>query len=309
MKKLYLFLWISSLTWMVNGQQESSFSHYMYNHQAINPGYVGARGVTNFTSVLRSQWTGIDGAPLTQTLSYSGPVSAKNIGFGLSVINDKIGPVSNTSFNIDLAYHLRLNRKDHRLAVGLKAGMLNYFLNPDMINTLTPNDQAFILDQERKLLPNIGFGFYYYSQKFYLGAAIPQMLAHEAYQLERHFYLISGGLVELSDNFMLKPSLLLKQTKSVAGYDFSLMAIFNKAFWIGGQIRNNFNQDTFRSFSGTGTSALLGIHLGKQFSLGYSYGFPSSVINNGLNATTHEVFLRLDLTTKSQGYLRSPRFF
>jgi len=309
MKKLYLFLWISSLTFMVNAQQESSFSHYMYNHQAVNPGYVGARGVANFTSVLRSQWTGIEGAPLTQTLSYSGPVSAKNVGFGLSVINDKIGPISTTSFNIDLAYHLRLNRNNHRLAVGLKAGVLNYFLNPDMINTFTPNDQAFILDQERKLLPNIGFGFYYYTPKFYLGAAIPQMIAHEDYQLERHLYLISGGLIEFSDNFMLKPSMLLKQAKSVAGYDLSVMAIFNQAFWIGGQIRNNFNQDTFRSFAGTGTSALLGIHLGKNFSLGYSYGFPSSVINNGLNATTHEVFLRIDLATKSETFLRSPRFF
>lgn len=309
MKQLFLFLLACNLTWVVKGQQEANFSHYMYNHQSINPAYVGARGVTNFTSVLRSQWTGIEGAPLTQTLSYSGPVSAKNMGFGLSILNDKIGPISSTSFNIDLAYHLRLNRKDHRLAVGLKAGALNYFLNPDMITTLTPNDQAFILDQERKLIPNIGFGFYYYTQKFYFGMAVPQMLAHEAYQLERHFYLISGGLVKMSDNFMLKPSVLLKQTKSVAGYDFSLMAIFNETFWVGGQIRNNFNADTFRSFAGTGTSALLGIHLGKQFSLGYSYGFPSSVINNGLNATTHEVFLRLDLTTKSQGYLRSPRFF
>ena len=194
MKKLYLFLWISSLTFMVNAQQESSFSHYMYNHQAVNPGYVGARGVANFTSVLRSQWTGIEGAPLTQTLSYSGPVSAKNVGFGLSVINDKIGPISTTSFNIDLAYHLRLNRNNHRLAVGLKAGVLNYFLNPDMINTFTPNDQAFILDQERKLLPNIGFGFYYYTPKFYLGAAIPQMIAHEDYQLERHLIFNQWGL-------------------------------------------------------------------------------------------------------------------
>ena len=193
MKKLFLFLFLSSLTWMVSGQQESSFSHYMYNHQAINPGYVGARGVANFTSVLRSQWTGIEGAPLTQTLSYSGPVSTKNIGFGLSVINDKIGPISNTSFNIDLAYHLRLNRNDHRLAVGLKAGVLNYVLNPDMINTFTPNDQAFILDQDRKLLPNVGFGFYYYTPKFYLGAAIPQMIAHEAYQLERHFLFDQWG--------------------------------------------------------------------------------------------------------------------
>ena len=127
--------------------------------------------------------------------------------------------------------------------------------------------------------------------------------------LERHFYLISGGLVNFSDNFMLKPSLLLKQTKSIAGYDLSLMAIFKETFWIGGQIRNNFNAATFRSFSGTGTSALMGIHLGENFSLGYSYGFPSSLINNGLNATTHEVFLRIDLSSKSQGYLRSPRFF
>ena len=294
---------------MVNAQQESSFSHYMYNHQAVNPGYVGAREVANFTSVLRSQWTGIEGAPLTQTLSFSGPVSAKNVGFGLSIINDKIGPLSNTSFNIDLAYHLRLNRNDHRLAVGLKAGVLNYFLNLDMINTFTPNDQAFILDQENNFLPNIGFGFYYYTPKFYLGTAIPQMITYVDYQLERHFYLISGGLIEFSENFMLKPSMLIKQTKSVAGYDLSVMAIFNQTFWVGGQIRNNFNEETFRSFAGTGTSALLGIHLGKSLSLVYSYGFPSSVINNRLNATTHEVFLRFDLTTKSQTILRSPRFF
>ena len=44
---------------------------------------------------------------------------------------------------------------------------------------------------------------------------------------------------------MLKPSLLLKQTKSVAGYDFTLLGIFNETFWIGGQLRNNFNSDTF----------------------------------------------------------------
>ena len=291
-----------------NAQQESSFSHYMYNHQAVNPAYVGSRGVTNFTSVLRSQWTGIEGAPLTQTLSFSGPVSAKNIGFGLSVLNDKIGPVGTTSFAIDLAYHLRLNRKDHRLALGLKAGALNFALNPDMINTLVPNDSAFQMDQEQALLPNIGFGFYYYTQNFYAGLAVPQMLAHEDYEQEQHFYFITGGLVSFSENFMLKPSVLLKQTKSVAGYDFSLLGIFAETFWLGGQIRNNFNADTFRSFSGTGASALMGINLG-TFSLGYSYGFPSSVINNGLNATTHEVFLRLDLSPKTQGYLRSPRFF
>ena len=309
MIKQFLFFGFLFLCLSANAQQESSFSHYMFNHQAVNPGYVGSRGVTNFTSVLRSQWAGIEGAPLTQTLSFSSPVSAKNVGFGLTVLNDKIGPTSTTSFDIDLAYHLRLNRKGHRLSVGLKAGVMNYALNPAMIKTKVSNDAAFVLENEKSILPNIGFGLYYYAQNFYAGFAIPRLLSHTDFATERHYYFISGGLVDLTKNFMLKPSLLLKQSKSVAGYDFSLLGIFNETFWVGGQIRNNFNADTFTSLKGAGTTALLGIHLGNRFSLGYSYGFPSSFLNNGLNATTHELFLRFDLATKVQGYLRSPRFF
>lgn len=309
MRKQWLFLGFVLLVVTSNAQQESSFSQYMFNHQAVNPGYVGSRGVTNFTSVLRSQWAGIEGAPLTQTLSFSGPVSAKNIGFGLTILNDKIGPISTTSFDIDLAYHLRLNRKNHRLSIGLKAGMMNYALNLAMIETTIANDGAFVLENEQSLLPNIGFGMYYYGQNFYAGFALPRLLSHEAFSIEKHFYFISGGLLNVSENFMLKPSLLLKQSKSVAGYDLSLLAIFNETLWIGGQIRNNFDADTFSSIAGTGSSALLGIHLGNQFSLGYSYGFPSSLLNSGINTTTHEVFLRFDLVAKVQGYLRSPRFF
>jgi len=309
MKKQFIFFGFILCIMSANAQQESSFSHYMFNHQAVNPGYVGSRGVTNFTSVLRSQWAGIEGAPLTQTLSFSGPVSAKNIGFGLTVLNDKIGPISTTSFDIDLAYHLRLNRKDHRLSVGIKAGMMNYVLNPAMIKTAVINDAAFVLENERSLLPNIGFGMYYYGQNFYAGFAVPRLLSHADFAIERHYYFISGGLVNVTKSFMLKPSLLLKQSKSVAGYDFSLLGIINDTFWLGGQIRNNFDAETFSSFAGTGTTALLGIHLGDRFSVGYSYGFPSYFLNSGLNATTHEVFLRFDLATKVQGYLRSPRFF
>ncbi|MGB1971277.1 MAG: PorP/SprF family type IX secretion system membrane protein [Flavobacteriaceae bacterium] len=290
-------------------QQESSFSHYMYNHQTVNPAYVGSRGVANFSSVIRSQWTGIEGAPLTQAIAYSQPLSSKNIGFGLSVLNDKIGPINNTSFDVDLAYHLRLSKNNHRLAVGLKASAISYFLNTDILTTGSPNDPAFLLDKAQNIEPNIGFGFYYYAQRFYLGFAVPRLLTYKEYGLEQHFYLMGGALISLSDNFMLKPSLLLRQTKRVASYDFSLLGIINENFWIGGQLRNNFNAETFQRFSGTGTSVLLGIQLGKNIALGYAYGFPAAFINKGLNATTHEVFLRIDLSAKTLGYLRSPRFF
>ena len=73
-------------------QQESKFSYYMFNHQAINPAYTGSRGITNLTSVIRSQWVGIEGAPETQTITFGKSLNSKNLGYGISVLNDKIGP-------------------------------------------------------------------------------------------------------------------------------------------------------------------------------------------------------------------------
>jgi len=290
-------------------QQESAFNHYMFNHQSINPGYAGARGLSSFTSVVRSQWTGIEGAPLTQTLSFNAPITSKNLGFGLSVLNDKIGPTSSTSFDIDLSYHLRLNRNDHRLSIGLKLGALNYFLNPDLINTLIGNDASFESSVDKKIMANIGFGAYYYTQKFYLGLAIPRILENKDFGLERHTYLMTGGLFQMNESLLLKPSFLLKQTKTVAAFDASLLLIINERFWTGLQIRNVINRKDFFNFAESGSSALIGIQLGENLSIGYSYGFPASITNKGLNASSHELMIRFDLFQKVKGYLRSPRFF
>lgn len=293
----------------VAAQQEASFSHYMFNHQAINAAYVGARNTANFTSVLRSQWAGIEGAPLTQTLSYNTALNESQLGYGFNIVNDKIGPISSTSFDVDAAYHLTINQQGHRLALGLKFSVMNYFLDTSKIMTSQPNDAAFFLDTDRTILTNIGFGAYYYTPSFYLGFAVPRMLAHADFRLEPHYYLMGGGLLRFSERFMLKPSLLLKQVNRIAGYDLTVMAIYNSRVWGGFQLRNNFNRTTFQTFAGTRSSVLLGIHLGRSISLGYAYGIPAALSIPGFNGSTHEVFLRYDIVKVIQGYLRSPRFF
>tara|TARA_B100000767_G_scaffold268231_1_gene288153 strand:+ start:4516 stop:5451 length:936 start_codon:yes stop_codon:yes gene_type:complete len=292
-------------------QQESSFSHYMFNHQAINPGYAGSRGLSNFTSVLRSQWRGIEGAPITQTLSFNAPITSKNLGFGLSILNDKIGPTSNTSVDIDFAYHLRLNRTNHRLSIGIKAGVINYFLNSSLLNPTTTiiNDPAFALTLDKKLIPTIGFGAYYYTSKFYFGLSIPRLIDNKDFGLEKHAYLLAGGIFPLNKSIMLKPSLMLKQSASILTMDASLLGIFNEIFWFGFQIRNGLGGEEFKQLNNAGISTMFGINIGERFSLGYSYGFPSSLLNKGLNMSTHELMLRFDLNIRSEGYLLSPRFF
>lgn len=309
MRKELFFIGLFFCCALFYAQQESNFSHYMFNHQAINPGYVGARDVANFSSVIRSQWQGIEGAPLTQTLSYNGGLSPKKIGYGVTVMNDQIGPMSSTSFDVDLSYHLTLNNKNHRLAVGLKVSVLNQFLNTDILQTTSPSDLAFASERERALLTNVGFGAYYYGSSFYLGFAIPRLLENKVFGLERHYYLMGGGIFDISEYVMFKPSILLRQVNNVAAYDLTLMGIYNNQFSLAGQVRNYFSSEVFSSFSGTRYSALLGIHLNDRFSIGYAYGFPSTKFNTGFSSSTHELFLRLDLVKKVQGFLRSPRFF
>lgn len=310
MKKFILTIGLSVFyTSVLQSQQEASFSHYMFNHQAINAAYVGSRNTANFTSVLRSQWAGIEGAPLTQTLSYNSPINKKNLGLGLSIINDQIGPISSTSVDADVAYHLTINQKKHRLSLGLKVGLLNYFLDTSKIITSQPNDLAFVLDQDRRVLPNIGFGLYYYTPSFYFGMAVPRMISNTDFGLERHYYLMTGSVFSLNENFHLKPSLLLKKVNRITGYDITLMAIYKQRFWAGFQFRNQFNKTTFQTFAGTRSSAMLGIHMGKNLSLGYAYGLPAGLSLSEFNSSTHELFLRYDIVKAVTGYLRSPRFF
>ena len=127
-------------------QQEFSFSQYMFSHQTVNPAYAGSKKVGNFTALHRSQWVGFEGSPVTQSFTFNGPFNSKNLGFGISAVNDRIGPILNTSTNFDLSYHLRLNEADTRLSVGLKFGLHNYNLDSGLINTLEPSDQTFIIN-------------------------------------------------------------------------------------------------------------------------------------------------------------------
>ena len=120
MKRLIFFAIIMTSGFISRAQQDAMFSHYMFNTQAINPGYVGSREVLSVMSVIRSQWINFDGAPNTQTLSLNAPLFDDQLGFGFSVLNDKIGPIKSTAFSLDLAYHLQVTQSGHKLSFGVK---------------------------------------------------------------------------------------------------------------------------------------------------------------------------------------------
>ena len=123
MKKIVISI-LSMLTLglsAIEAQQDAMYTHYAYNTLAVNPGYAGSRDALTITGLHRSQWVGFDGAPVTQTLTLHSPFMNDKIGLGMSVVNDKIGPMNVTSFYADFAYRIKVSDKG-RLSLGLKGG-------------------------------------------------------------------------------------------------------------------------------------------------------------------------------------------
>ena len=148
----------------IQAQQDAQYTHYMFNTLAVNPGYAGSRDMLTVTALHRNQWLNFPGAPVTQTLTLHTPIFSKNIGVGLSLINDKIGPDRTQSAYGDFSYKIRIGEQS-KLAFGLKGG-INIRTN-DLVTLKTDqeNDPNLLSNSRSDLVPNFGFGLYYSQNK------------------------------------------------------------------------------------------------------------------------------------------------
>lgn len=311
MKRLNLFIagMLCCYSSVIHGQQDAQYTQYMYNTININPAYAGSRGTISVFGLHRTQWVGLDGAPVINTVSIHTPIST-NMGIGVSVINDRIGPSTENDISVDLAYTINTS-PFYKLAFGLK-GTAN-LLNVDFtkLNIYNPADPRFQDNIDNKFSPNIGAGVYLYSDKSYIGLSIPNMLENSHYDKsaedesqsyvvkERmHYYLMAGYVFDLDYNLKFKPSLL---TKVVQGAplqtDISANFLFNEKFTAGLAYRVS-----------ASVSGLVGFQATDSWFIGYSYDAETTKLAN-YNSGSHEIFLRFELMGRSKSRMMSPRFF
>jgi type IX secretion system PorP/SprF family membrane protein len=311
MKKLY-FAALLALGGLVDAtaQQDPHYTQYMYNMNVINPAYAGSKENLAFGLLYRKQWVDIEDSPTTATFSGHSPVG-KNVGLGLSAINDEIGPVKETNLYGDFSYTLNLGG-EHRLALGLKAGLTFHKVGlfDEIGNGNVPDlgDPAFAENVSNTYF-NVGSGFFYYTNNYYLAFSVPNMLKSKHLDLTQngteyqfgsetsHYFLTGGYVFQVSDNVKLKPSFMLKSAFGVdPSIDGSLNALFFERFEIGATYRLD------DSFGGMVNYAIT-----PNLRIGYAYDH----IVSDLNVTTpssHEVILLFDLNFPKK-VSRSPRYF
>ena len=309
-QNFFILIFVVPTINFVWSQQEAAFSLYMFNHQSINPAYVGAQDHTQITVLNRAQWNGIIGSPETQAISVGHQFKNKNLGLGFSSIVDKIGPVQNTNASLDLAYHLPLNDKNLRLGLGLKLSGRSYQLDNSMLTPFDSSDRVFTEPINSKFLPNIGIGAYLHNEKFYVGISLPYLLEDIEVNLKRNYYLFFGGLLNSSKKIRFKPSFLFQKTEILPlSYDMSIFIVANNKFWFGPQLRTTASRGIPGEKSAGFYGVIAGFHINDNLSLGYAYQGATMNKNLGITNNSHELFLRFNLVPKVSGILRSPRLF
>ncbi|TCI93186.1 type IX secretion system membrane protein PorP/SprF [Tenacibaculum sp. M341] len=302
--KIVFVLFLAAFTLQSNAQQDPQYTNYMFNTLSVNSAYAGSRGHLSVTALHRTQWVGIEGAPQTQSLTVESPIG-NNLGLGVAIVNDKLGPSREIYLDGNLSYTIRLNNKS-RLSFGLKAGAR--LLNVDLFDGFQTN--ADVSSINNRFLPTVGAGMYWRNDKTYIGISVPNFLTKEHFDRDSfnsntfevsaerlHYFLIAGKVFDLSDSVKFKPAFLGKFVVGApAIVDLSANFMLYDKFRIGAAYRWD------DSFSG-----LIGLQLTPKLLLGYAYDLTTTRLGD-FNSGTHEIMLRFELLTKEK-QLKSPRFF
>ena len=286
-------------------QQDPHYTQYMYNQSILNPAYAGINDYMSTGILYRSQWLGMKDAPKTGTAFLHTPV-AKNLGVGLSFMNDNIGPVSENTVNVDVSYTIRLGQ-GHSLALGVKGGatMQQIGLFSDINYTLPDkSDIAFSKDSSETLF-NAGVGAFYFTNRYYAGFSVTNLLNNTYIDKSNrkfgsdvaHMFLTGGYVFDINKEWKFKPSTMLKMAvESPVSVDLSANALYDEKLEFGVTYRL---QDSF--------GAMVNYRITPKLRIGYAYDYITSDLNYNTSGS-HEVIILFDIFYKKK-VSSSPRFF
>ena len=333
-KNLLLFVLLSFFVQTAFSQQRPQYTQYVFNNYLLNPAVTGIENYTDAKLGYRSQWTGLQGAPVTSYFSINAPLGDNFLqgdatafpasggenpssrlftqyyraaephhGIGFMIVSDKAGPITQTNIDATYAYHLGLTDQLN-LSVGVSAGVSHINLNTDMITLENSNDPVLNNINNSQWKPDLGVGVWAYSSRFYFGISAQQILPQNLYittgntanqsKTVPHFFATGGYKIFLSDDVTLLPSALLKFIDP-APVTFDIN--MKLSFRDRFWFGGSFRKDD-------SYAVLAGFNLSSVVNVGYSYDVTTSALRSVSNGS-HEIVLGILLNNRYN--LKSPQ--
>jgi type IX secretion system PorP/SprF family membrane protein len=311
-------------------QQQPYYTQYILNNFILNPALAGIENYWDTKVSYRDQWVGINGAPKTLYLTVNAPLGkaeydyetpvtvpdlqAKSLGakqflmeytappahsgVGLTVLNDKTGPLSRIAAYASYAYHLPVGRKTS-LSFGVSLGVqeVNVDVTAVDFGQDNPIDPAALgSGYLNKLEPDVNAGLWLSNKRFFVGLSALQIVPVPINsgngtadsngvtllkgKLLPHTFLTAGYKILASENIIILPSVMISYVQPLpVGVDLNAKIQYQDLLWLGFSYRYNL-----------GYAAMFGVNISSTVNLGYSYDYTTTQLNT-VSHGTHEIVL------------------
>ncbi|MDQ6814657.1 MAG: type IX secretion system membrane protein PorP/SprF [Bacteroidota bacterium] len=303
-------------------QQLPHYTQYVLNSFILNPAVAGIENYTDVKISHRHQWVGIDGAPVTTYLTIHGPLKKSDYeretatgfhaegenprghaywkdyekadphaGIGLTILNDRTGPLNRFSAYATYAYHIGISARTS-LSAGISAGIKNTSLNAGKLSFDVPVDPAVAgSGYLNRISPDMNAGLWLYSASYFVGLSaqniIPSKLkfSEDTVKLAGgrqipHMFLTAGYRFFIDDDISFLPSALLKYVASTpVSFDINAKLQYRDFLWVGGSMRY---KDSW--------AAMAGLNISNTINVGYSYDITTSQLNT-VSRGSHEIII------------------
>ncbi len=285
-----------------NAQQTPLYSLSPNNPYVFNPAYAGLNYTLDLNLGIRSQYSGLAGAPKNQFVNAHSPIYALGIGAGLMMENESLGNFRRTA--VSLSANKIIDRPQFLLSLGIRVGAANLSINGENLITPEGTYENMIPDHNDPLFNNINVGAWSpswslgsYLRTRYLDVGInvtklPSYVVNiddTPLELSTHWNVFFQGKYRWSDDLIIKPSMIAQINKAQLQTEVFLQ------FEHSGNI---FGGLGLRGYSTSSIDALVlqvGTNVSSRLSFAYAYDVGLSSLKR-VNEGTHEILInyRLD---------------
>ncbi|TAE87193.1 MAG: type IX secretion system membrane protein PorP/SprF [Bacteroidetes bacterium] len=235
---IYVLICVISLT--TSYAQDPQFSQFYGVPLYTNPALTGVSGNIRANIAYRDQYIGLDKNFKSTFAGIDAPTSKLGGGIGLTFLNDVAGDGSLTTNQISgvYAFHASINRKV-RMSLAIQAGVVQKTYDwskfkfgdqiDDRFGFVNPTKEP--VASELRFFPNFGSGFLIYSDRFFGGAAVHNMIEpnqsfyfenspQEQFKLPRRYTAHAGMNIYLTnqrneqERVILSPNILFMNQRN-----------------------------------------------------------------------------------------------
>ncbi len=160
-------------------QQLPYFTQNKAMNILLNPAFTGTRRLVDLRMDYRRQWSGFDGAPITQTLALNSRFYNGMMGAGFYMMKDQTGPTQRNIYNFSYAFHARF--PDLELSLGASGSLIKYTVDGSKITIHNRQDPA--IDQAVSSYDKFGdgsAGAVLYNDRFHFGVSALNLIQGSA---------------------------------------------------------------------------------------------------------------------------------